>query len=206
MGLAHSCLPCSLQRHLGQHYLLAPRRCRRDRHGALSKIVQQFLQQTRYCSAVSFLSFSGVLVGGTNFSTEAQEAGRRCPQPGGSGSSCADLALELGRTECLLPGRPPTAHSEADGRPRAGVQVSSADEGPQAPGRGRAGTLASPGHPWPSEHVLQGVPCWPGTHSLPHNKRLPPGPTLGSQPLNTCRRRSWSQGLPLAGACSAHRP
>ena len=48
-GLAHPCLPSSLQRRLGQHYLLAPRGCWRDRHGALSKTVQQCLQQTRYC-------------------------------------------------------------------------------------------------------------------------------------------------------------
>ena len=118
VGLAHPCLPCSLQRHLGQHYLLAPRGCWRDRHGALSKTVQQFLQQTRYCSAVSFFSFLGVLVRGIDFSMEAQEAGRQYPRPGGSGSSCADLTLELGRTECQLPGRPPTAHAEgSDGRP-----------------------------------------------------------------------------------------
>lgn len=43
------------------------------------------------------------------------------------------------------------------------------------------------------------------TLSLTGNVSLP-GLTLGSQPLNTCRRRSWGQGLPLPGACSAHRP
>lgn len=41
--------PPSLPWSLGQHHMLAPSRRRRDCHSALSKSVQQFLQQTRYC-------------------------------------------------------------------------------------------------------------------------------------------------------------
>lgn len=59
--------PSSLQRCLGQHHMLAPRRCRRDRHRALPKTVQQFLQQTRY-GAISELFFVGeVFIRGSGF-------------------------------------------------------------------------------------------------------------------------------------------
>eukprot|EP00074_Homo_sapiens_P106121 XP_024302682.1 vasoactive intestinal polypeptide receptor 2 isoform X2 [Homo sapiens] len=83
----------SLQWRLGQHHVLAACQCGRDRHGALPKSLQQFLQQSRYCPSVEFLSSSRVFASERPFfPSKKQEhhfpSGISC-YPGGQGTAVA---------------------------------------------------------------------------------------------------------------------
>eukprot|EP00074_Homo_sapiens_P106123 XP_024302684.1 vasoactive intestinal polypeptide receptor 2 isoform X5 [Homo sapiens] len=82
-----------LQWRLGQHHVLAACQCGRDRHGALPKSLQQFLQQSRYCPSVEFLSSSRVFASERPFfPSKKQEhhfpSGISC-YPGGQGTAVA---------------------------------------------------------------------------------------------------------------------
>lgn len=154
-------------------------------------------------SVLPSLSFLGVWSQGPTSPWRHKKQG-----VGGQEAAVLTLPCSLGgRNACRQAVHPQHTQRARTGGPEQepNTRAPRADEGPWAAGRRRAGTPVSPGDLWPSERVLQGVPCWPGTQSLTGSISFP-GPTLDSQPVNTCRRCSWGWGLPPPGACSAHRP